>query len=257
MTIVKAASAPLFVVLGSSGNQGGSVVRALAASSRPYRVRAIMRDTSKPIAKELEASGVETRAADVLTSEGLKHAFQDADLAFGHTASEYGAMNAADVVRPVPASLEVVQVLMLFTSRSSPRPSPRSTRSRRLEPRSSSGPARVISRRRLALMSTCAFCSSSFQQSSSLTLLLQLHGQSPRDAVRPLGRPQSPRRPSPGFRDQLHHPLRPAQTGRRHLRPRCTVQSRHSDPARGHRGRLWEVRRRGARARPRHRLCDA
>lgn len=100
MTITKDASAPLFVVVGSSGNQGGSVVAALQASSRPYRVRAIMRDTSKRAAKDLEALGAETRAADVQTVEGAKHAFEGATLAFCNTLTETTLENAADAVRP-------------------------------------------------------------------------------------------------------------------------------------------------------------
>lgn len=99
MTLVKSASAPLFVVIGASGNQGGSVVKALAASGRPYRVRAIMRDTSKPVAKQLEALSAETRAADVSTVDGAKFAFKGASLAFCNTVSEYEPPNAVEPVR--------------------------------------------------------------------------------------------------------------------------------------------------------------
>ena len=89
MTIVKTLSAPLFAVVGATGTQGGSIIRALQASAKQYRVRAITRDTSKPAAQELEALGCELRAADVSTLDGALKAFEVADIAFAITLSDY------------------------------------------------------------------------------------------------------------------------------------------------------------------------
>jgi hypothetical protein len=58
-----------------------------------------MRDTSKPIAKELESMGCEAFAADVGTPEGANKAFEGADLAFCMTLSEYKVWNAWETVR--------------------------------------------------------------------------------------------------------------------------------------------------------------
>jgi uncharacterized protein YbjT (DUF2867 family) len=52
----------LITVFGATGNQGGSVVRAILndpALSREFKVRGITRDVSKPAAKSLAAKGVE------------------------------------------------------------------------------------------------------------------------------------------------------------------------------------------------------
>ncbi|KAJ7233520.1 NAD(P)-binding protein [Mycena haematopus] len=67
MTITQNLSAPL-AVLGVTGNQGGSVVKALAESDKPYRTRGLTRDVTKPAACELAAGGVEMVAA-ALTSD--------------------------------------------------------------------------------------------------------------------------------------------------------------------------------------------
>ncbi|KAH8928451.1 NAD(P)-binding protein [Atractiella rhizophila] len=89
MTIIKAATAPLFAVVGASGNQGGSVMRSIQASSKAYRVRAIGRDITKPIFKKYEEWGCEILSADVSTKDGAEKAFKDADIAFAITVSEY------------------------------------------------------------------------------------------------------------------------------------------------------------------------
>jgi len=46
------------VVTGITGNQGGSVFKALKESNKPYAITGITRDVSKPAAKELESQGV-------------------------------------------------------------------------------------------------------------------------------------------------------------------------------------------------------
>lgn len=89
MTISKLDTALLFTVVGSTGTQGRSVVRAIKASSKPYRVRAITRDIGKPMAKELEALGCELVCADISTTEGCRRAFEGADVAYAMTASDF------------------------------------------------------------------------------------------------------------------------------------------------------------------------
>jgi hypothetical protein len=89
MTITQDSSAPLFVVVGSTGTQGRSGIKALEESSKPYRVRAITRDTTRPAAQELEKIGCEVVKADVEDVESLKEAFEGATYAFLMTNSDY------------------------------------------------------------------------------------------------------------------------------------------------------------------------
>ncbi|KAJ3496997.1 hypothetical protein NLJ89_g10407 [Agrocybe chaxingu] len=65
MTITSDASAPLVVVGGATGQQGGSVVRALQESDKAYRIRGLTRDVSKPAAKALAEQGVEMLSANL------------------------------------------------------------------------------------------------------------------------------------------------------------------------------------------------
>lgn len=62
MAISKDTSAPLIVVVGATGAQGSSVIRALTESDKPYRIRAFTRDTAKPEAQKLVEQGVEVVA---------------------------------------------------------------------------------------------------------------------------------------------------------------------------------------------------
>lgn len=89
MTISKDASAPIFVVVGSTGGQGGSVVRAIQASLEPYRVRAITRDATKPAAQALQSLGCDVVQADVATPDGAKKAFEGAEIAFVMTVTDF------------------------------------------------------------------------------------------------------------------------------------------------------------------------
>src|SRR6059036_1796111 len=59
MTISGDQSAPLIVVVGATGLQGGSVINNLAASSLPYRMRGLTRNATKPKAKALADRGIE------------------------------------------------------------------------------------------------------------------------------------------------------------------------------------------------------
>lgn len=89
MTISQGPSAPLFAIIGSTGTQGRSVIKALEESINPYRVRAVTRDTSKPAAQELEKIGCEVVQADVEDVASLKTAFEGATYAFLMTNSDY------------------------------------------------------------------------------------------------------------------------------------------------------------------------
>ncbi|KAJ7639284.1 NAD(P)-binding protein [Roridomyces roridus] len=84
MTISNDPSAPLVVITGITGLQGGSVTRALAESDKPYRIRGLTRDPSKPTAQAFAGQGVQivgvSLAADNVA--GVTKAFQGADILF-------------------------------------------------------------------------------------------------------------------------------------------------------------------------------
>lgn len=89
MTITQDSSAPLFIVIGSTGIQGRSVIKALEESTKACRVHAIARDTSKPAAQDLVKVGCNVVKADVRNVESLKEAFGGATYAFLMTNSDY------------------------------------------------------------------------------------------------------------------------------------------------------------------------
>ncbi|KAJ6571896.1 NAD(P)-binding protein [Mycena capillaripes] len=84
MTITQDPSAPLVAVVGATGIQGGSVIKALEESNKPYRIRGFTRDATKPVSRELVAKGIEI----VTVSIGLDNvkdvfkAFTGANMAF-------------------------------------------------------------------------------------------------------------------------------------------------------------------------------
>ncbi|KAJ7671834.1 NAD(P)-binding protein [Mycena rosella] len=84
MTITQSSSAPLVAVVGATGKQGGSVIKALAESDKPYRIRAFTRDATKPTAKALAEIGVEvfTVSLVITNREQVFEAFSGADVAF-------------------------------------------------------------------------------------------------------------------------------------------------------------------------------
>ena len=65
MTISQHPSAPLIMVVGATGMQGGSVVNNLQASVKPYRMRGLTRDASKPNAQSLVKRGVEVVSCNI------------------------------------------------------------------------------------------------------------------------------------------------------------------------------------------------
>lgn len=62
-------------VLGATGVQGGSVVRALL-KDKSWKIRGITRDASKEGAKALEKQGVEVVSADINDEQSLRQAFE-------------------------------------------------------------------------------------------------------------------------------------------------------------------------------------
>lgn len=89
ITTSSAADAPLFVVVGSTGTQGRSVIDAIAADKKDYRVRGLTRDPSKTSAKELKKLGVEVVAGDVDDASSIERAFEGAEIVFAMTTSDY------------------------------------------------------------------------------------------------------------------------------------------------------------------------
>ena len=74
----------LFVVIGATGNQGGSVATRFAKDPR-YRVRGVTRNPEGAKARALEAQGVEIVQADLDDVKSLIQAFKGASLIFSVT----------------------------------------------------------------------------------------------------------------------------------------------------------------------------
>ncbi|KAL7940441.1 hypothetical protein V8C42DRAFT_362674 [Trichoderma barbatum] len=75
----------LLAVFGATGNQGGSVIRAILNDptlSKEFKIRGITRDITKPAAKDLAAKGVEMVAADMSSIEKAAPAVKDAHTVF-------------------------------------------------------------------------------------------------------------------------------------------------------------------------------
>jgi uncharacterized protein YbjT (DUF2867 family) len=75
-------STKLIAVVGATGAQGGSLVKALLASPQKLRVRAITRKPGGDKAKQLASLGAEVAVADLDDEASLGSAFQGADGAF-------------------------------------------------------------------------------------------------------------------------------------------------------------------------------
>jgi uncharacterized protein YbjT (DUF2867 family) len=66
----------ILTVFGATGNQGGSVVRAILndpALSKEFKIRGITRDVSKPAAKALASKGVEVVAVSFAIATSKLH----------------------------------------------------------------------------------------------------------------------------------------------------------------------------------------
>ncbi|KAJ7158033.1 NAD(P)-binding protein [Mycena crocata] len=84
MTITQVPSAPLVAVVGATGKQGGSVIKALAESDKEYRIRGFTRNATKPAAQALKNEGVEVLQLSIVV-ENVKEvvaAFVGANVTF-------------------------------------------------------------------------------------------------------------------------------------------------------------------------------
>jgi uncharacterized protein YbjT (DUF2867 family) len=82
----------LLVVIGATGQQGGSVVNAVlddAQLSKEYSIRGTTRDPSQASAQALAKKGVEVVKADVEDAASLKKAFEGAYVVFANTVTIY------------------------------------------------------------------------------------------------------------------------------------------------------------------------
>ncbi|KAJ7693893.1 hypothetical protein B0H17DRAFT_481766 [Mycena rosella] len=84
MTISQDPSAPLAVLVGITGLQGGSVARALFESDKPYRIRGLTRDATKFAAQAFAAQGVHIVSVSLTVDNaaGVREAFDGADIIF-------------------------------------------------------------------------------------------------------------------------------------------------------------------------------
>ncbi|KAJ7356465.1 NmrA-like protein [Mycena albidolilacea] len=82
MPIIQDPSAPLVAVIGATGAQGGSVVKALRVE--PYRVRGFSRDSTKPATQKLVNQGVEVADVSLVLGnvKDVFKAFEGTKIAF-------------------------------------------------------------------------------------------------------------------------------------------------------------------------------
>lgn len=74
----------LVVVLGATGTQGGSVIKALLKHPQ-YRIRGVTRNVNKTESKKLQQDGVEMVSADMNDESSLIKAFHGASVIFAVT----------------------------------------------------------------------------------------------------------------------------------------------------------------------------
>ncbi|ETS85020.1 hypothetical protein PFICI_03045 [Pestalotiopsis fici W106-1] len=82
----------ILTVFGATGNQGGSVIRAVLADSvlsKEFSIRGITRDVSKPAAKALASKGVDVRAADMSSKDSLAKALEGSHSVFLVTTPDF------------------------------------------------------------------------------------------------------------------------------------------------------------------------
>ena len=71
----------LLVILGATGNQGGSVIKSILSdpkAAKQFQLRGVTRDTSSAKAQALASKGVEVVSANVDDTASLKKAFEGA-----------------------------------------------------------------------------------------------------------------------------------------------------------------------------------
>lgn len=80
--MVASTSGSITAIIGATGSQGGSVLKHLKASDKPYSIRALTRDASKPSAQALKEEGVEVVQGDASKPEVLAELFKGAKFVF-------------------------------------------------------------------------------------------------------------------------------------------------------------------------------
>ncbi|KAH6917987.1 hypothetical protein BKA70DRAFT_1416013 [Coprinopsis sp. MPI-PUGE-AT-0042] len=87
MTITQSQDAPLVVVGGATGNQGGGVIRFLVESPKAHRIHALTRDVTKPSARKLADQGIEVVSVNLTSNNKAKavEAYTGADVVFSVT----------------------------------------------------------------------------------------------------------------------------------------------------------------------------
>ena len=78
-------SKKLVVIIGITGNQGGSVANTFLQHSSQWRIRGLTRDTSSSASRDLAAKGIEMVQADLHDPSTLLPAFKGANLIFSVT----------------------------------------------------------------------------------------------------------------------------------------------------------------------------
>ncbi|KAF9891679.1 hypothetical protein FE257_003691 [Aspergillus nanangensis] len=85
--------AKIITVFGATGNQGGSVIRAILtdpAASKEFKIRGITRDISKPAAQALVKEGIEVKSADMNSESSLTDAIRGSHSVFLVTTPGWG-----------------------------------------------------------------------------------------------------------------------------------------------------------------------
>lgn len=93
-------SKKLIVVVGATGNQGGSVARRFLAAG--YQVRGLTRNTTSPAATALTSAGIKMVHADLDDVQSLKETFRGANAIFSVT--NYWVCKATIYARPAAVS---------------------------------------------------------------------------------------------------------------------------------------------------------
>ncbi|UZJ56406.1 hypothetical protein CBS101457_005726 [Exobasidium rhododendri] len=78
----------IITIFGATGNQGGSVIKAILANptlSSKYKIRAVTRDASKPKAQQLAEQGAEVVVADMSDTSSVEKAIKGSTAVFSVT----------------------------------------------------------------------------------------------------------------------------------------------------------------------------
>ncbi|KAF9903153.1 hypothetical protein BX616_001703 [Lobosporangium transversale] len=115
----------ILVVFGATGRQGGSVINYVLNHpelSKQFKLRAVTRVPSKPVAQALQQRGVEVVKGDLYDKESLKDALRGAYTVFGATFTEYDdSLYAKEIIQGKNLADAVdaagVQYIIFSTSR--------------------------------------------------------------------------------------------------------------------------------------------